>query len=216
MRKKLLVVALAVVTITNLVACSVSKKENVQKEDAPNMEYEGTYEFPDVVSVAHCYTCDEDYKSYGWDYEEVIKMSDLGDKGYSTIAFTKDGYEYLYPMVINGKEMEFVYTNMSSVPKSVKDTKYKDSKTIYEYEDDDVVICIMKSKEASICEGRLFDKTRTFTDVNGEECVYLDITDYDNDITVEDLITALNAFDYTIIKEDDGNKHLHILPKVKE
>ena len=219
MKKRALALVIMILATISIVACSYNKKNEETKESNKekeiDMEYEGTYEFPEYLSVAHCINCDEEYRHYGWDYEEEIKMSDVKDKAYSFVAFSKDGIDYSYPMIINGKEIDRVFVGMKDVPENVKKTAYEDYKVKYSYEDDEVAIIIQESKKIQLCEGIIYDKTKSFTNIIGNECVGVTMESYDEEITVEDLITALKAFDYKIIEKKDAETHLHVLPKVK-
>lgn len=235
MKKKIIVVTLTLMMTLNLAACASKKGENrlpdipepssavtqmeatqasaeVETSDtteAPvesarvDLNYNGGYEFPEKVTVGHCDDCDEQYANT-MITEELIPMSELGTNTYIT-------YLGFHDMKINGHSFSDV-----DIYSSELDREYTDEYIIGEYEDDSVYIKLLKITDDGYYYGYLYDKTNPVRRATGA-VEYPTIYTYcpADPITMEDMTTALHAFNFTTVAEDDGNEHLHILPVVQ-
>lgn len=234
MKKKIFVLTLTLLMTLNLAACA-SKKEEKRLPDIPepgssvtqmevsqastevetydateapvesarvDLNYNGGCEFPEEVTVGHCDDCDEQYANTTIT-EELIPMSELDTNTYVTYF----GY---HDMKINGHSFSDV-----DVYSSELDREHMKEYVIGEYEDDSVYIKLLKITDDGYYYGYLYDKTNPVRRATGA-IEYPTIYAFcpADPITMEDMITALHAFNFTTVTEDDGNEHLHILPVI--
>ena len=233
MKKKIFAVTLIFLMTLNLTACA-SKKESPVLPDIPNpcietpglaeeesmeavpesdstaeetasvdLSYNGGYEFPEKVTVYHCGNCDEQYanESYG----DVLPIGEIGTEEYPAFK--------CHDMKINGHSFSDVNVYSSELDREY--LKENEEYVIGEYEDDSVYIQLLKITDDGYYYGYLYDKTHPIRRTTGAVEYPLIYTYCPADpITMEDMTTALHAFKFTTVAEDDGNEHLHILPVV--
>lgn len=231
MKKILSVLTLTLLMVMNLTACTLNKESFVQAgipdpgikplgldveesmeavpesdsttEGAPSIDlsYNGGYEFPEKVTVGHCTECDEAYANT-MITDELIPTSDVDTK-----EFVYLGY---HDMIINEHSFYDVQVVASEI-----DREYMKDYTIDDWEDESVYIKILQITDNGEYYGYLYDKTHPVKYTDGR-VEYPQIYTYcpADPITTDDMITALHAFEFTNIPEDDGDEHLHILPVV--
>lgn len=203
MKKKILFFMVMAMVLFSLTACSSGKKQEKQDTNPPDMNYKGAYTFPGEIDVSHCSLCDGEYAQYGYDYEEIIGIGDVGSKDYTALS--------VHDMDLNGHTVEFV--GITQYPLYEVTAEEKEDTMVYSYEDDTVAAYIRKNKHSGYF-AVLFDKTQPFR--NDDQISYPEISMLNQEeITVEDLITALHAFRCNKeVRAEDGVEHAHFLPKI--
>lgn len=235
MKKKIFVLTLTLLMVLNLAACASKKEENrlpdipepgssvTQMEAAQasteaetsdtdgapvgtanvDLNYNGGYEFPEKVTVYHCSKCDEQYANQS--YGDVLPIGEIGTEEYPVFK--------CHDMKINGHSFSDIEVYSSELDREY--LKENEEYVIGEYEDDSVYIQLLKITSEGHYYGYLYDKTHPVKYTDGR-VEYPQIYTYcpADPVTMEDMITALHAFNFTAVTEDDGNEHLHILPVI--
>lgn len=168
------------------------------KAESVDLNYNGSYEFPEEATVGFCLDCDEDAE----EFDTLIATSDMDASEYKYMGCS------FHDMIINGHSFEDVKIIGTILDR--EQMKEWDEYTIGEYEDDAVYIKLLKITDKGQYYGYLYDKTHPIkrTDGNVE---YPEIYTYcpAEPVTFGDMITALHAFQFEVIGGDEYD-HLHI------